>query len=294
MFRWLLAIIGLPLGLWQSIVQPGVRVLMYHRVDRLPQYDQLNVTPERFEQHLKILSGTGRVVSLAAAVSSLNDGSAEDGSAESSNGIAITFDDGYLDNLTQALPLLEKYQLPATIFITSRFSDQSERHPRYIDDGQRLHLDWVQLRKLSQHPLITIGSHTLSHPYLQRVSDEVCEQEIIESKERIEAELGISVDYFCFPSGDYGERELSILRASDYKASVTVAPGVNRRGLHKAHELLRTEVTDKDTAGLFRLKLLGAFDFLHGLLHRRRQNKFTADAVAAQREREASASEARQ
>ena len=81
-------------------------ILMYHRVHRTA-YDpwRLCVSPEHFEQHLALLAREN-VVPLSALL-------------RTPRGVAITFDDGYFDNLETALPLLEKYKLPATVFVAT-------------------------------------------------------------------------------------------------------------------------------------------------------------------------------
>jgi peptidoglycan/xylan/chitin deacetylase (PgdA/CDA1 family) len=89
-------------------------VLMYHRVAELESdVWELAVSPKRFEQHLKVLKKMGNAVPLEQLSSNLNSGLYR-------NNIAITFDDGYCDNFTNAKPLLEKYKLPATFFITTK------------------------------------------------------------------------------------------------------------------------------------------------------------------------------
>ena len=87
---------------------------MYHRIAN-PESDvwEITVTPERFEEQLQVLQKLGNVVPLQQLVNGLKSGRLP------KNSIAITFDDGYIDNFTVAKPLLEKYGLPATFFITS-------------------------------------------------------------------------------------------------------------------------------------------------------------------------------
>jgi len=89
-------------------------VLMYHRIAQ-PESDvwELAVSAENFEQHLKLLKKLGNVVPLQDLADGVRSGQLP------KNSIAITFDDGYIDNFTVAKPLLEKYQLPATFFIPS-------------------------------------------------------------------------------------------------------------------------------------------------------------------------------
>ncbi|WP_347160185.1 polysaccharide deacetylase family protein [Pontibacter chitinilyticus] len=89
-------------------------VLMYHRV-AMPASDiwGIAVSPENFEQHLQVLQKTKKVIPVKQLVEDIRNGYVR------KNSVAITFDDGYVDNFTVAKPLLEKYKLPATFFITS-------------------------------------------------------------------------------------------------------------------------------------------------------------------------------
>lgn len=89
-------------------------VLMYHRV-AAPEADiwEIAVSPENFEQHLQVLRKTKNVIPLKDLVQDVRNGKIR------KNSVAITFDDGYVDNFLVARPLLEKYGLPATFFIAS-------------------------------------------------------------------------------------------------------------------------------------------------------------------------------
>ena len=247
---------------------------MYHRVSPARNYDQLTVTPERFEEQMAYLAGRWRVISLAQAVTEL----ANDNRIEPS--VAITFDDGYRDNLTQALPVLRKYQIPATIFVTARFCDQSMRHPRYPAEQGRLHLDWSEVRELARAPGITIGSHTLTHPYLTRLTEPQARAEIFDSRHAIAGQTGVQVEFFCYPSGDVTAIEASLVEAAGYRAAVSVAPGANRHGTPR-YLLRRTEITDRDGEYELALKLAGAYDPIHMWLHSRRERKFARARAAS-------------
>jgi peptidoglycan/xylan/chitin deacetylase (PgdA/CDA1 family) len=240
---------------------------MYHRVDRLPCYDQLTVSPERFEQHMAYLATHHRVISLTQALAELK-------STEKMRcAVAVTFDDGYRDNLLYALPILERYKIPATIFITTQFCDQTFRHPRYADTVQPLHITWEEAKDLSRHNGITLGSHSVSHPYLPRLPNRQAEFEIGESRKLIQQKTGIAVDFFCYPSGDYGWRESGYAKHAGYLGAVTVAPGANRKTT-PLYELRRTEVTQNDNIADLKAKLSGAFDPFHMFLHWQRRRAF--------------------
>ena len=96
-----------------GIGKPPV-ILMYHRVADLALDPQcLAVRPERFAAHLEVLHGIGRVMPLADLVAAMTTGDVPDGA------VAVTFDDGYADNLGVAAPLLEAHGVPATVFVTA-------------------------------------------------------------------------------------------------------------------------------------------------------------------------------
>ena len=253
----------LPGALLARSLRPGLRVLMYHRVRATSEFDQLSVHPDRFEQQMAQLRRSGHVLSLDQALDGVRQGSITEPA------FAVTFDDGYLDNLRVALPILKAHGIPATIFVTVAFCDQSVRHARYQSEDGRLHLDWDEVRELAAQPGILIGSHTLTHPHLPRLSTIDAQREIAESRLRIEAQIARPVVHFCYPSGDLSGRDVQLVRGAGYRSAVTVAPGVNRHGTDP-YLLHRTEVTDRDVSWAFALKLFGSYDGLHTLLHRRR------------------------
>jgi len=97
-----------------QLSQKDSMVLIYHRVaDDQIDRNLLAVSPENFAEHLKFLAENFRVIPLRKFMSELNNGVLIPGT------VSLTFDDGYLDNLTNAVPLLEEYNLHATIFVTT-------------------------------------------------------------------------------------------------------------------------------------------------------------------------------
>ncbi len=95
---------------------PGARILLYHRVapiDFDPQW--LNVSPNLFEEQMRILRKEFRPIDLPDAVNALAEGNLP------RNAVVVTFDDGYADNLHFAKPILEKYQIPATVFVATGY-----------------------------------------------------------------------------------------------------------------------------------------------------------------------------
>jgi peptidoglycan/xylan/chitin deacetylase (PgdA/CDA1 family) len=103
----------LSLGRKASISEKGIKIINYHRVDD-DDFDplNLNVKIEHFERQIRYLKRNYDIISLEQAVSSLTRGQAP------GRAVVVTFDDGYKDNYTNAFPILEAYDAPATIFLT--------------------------------------------------------------------------------------------------------------------------------------------------------------------------------
>lgn len=106
-------------------------ILIYHRVAEVSSDPQLLcVSPKHFAEHLKVLQKHYQPIQLQSLARNLQDGNLAD------RAVAVTFDDGYDDNLFSAKPLLEKYNIPATVFVTSGYI--GEQHEFWWDELDRL------------------------------------------------------------------------------------------------------------------------------------------------------------
>ena len=121
-----------------------------------------------------------------------------------SNPIVLTFDDGWSDQFTYAFPILEKYHYTATFFI---FTNPIGHHG---------FLTWEDLQKLLAAGM-TIGSHTLSHPFLTKITNPaILWNEIDGSKQILEKKLGITVREFAYPFGQYNATTTALLKQAGY------------------------------------------------------------------------------
>src|SRR6266481_9690243 len=175
--------------------RPSTRVpiLMYHSIsDNLfgmsHPYYHINTLPEVFSEQMRWLRNSGyRTVGLDEAWEGLAAGS------DLSKTVVITFDDGYQDFYTDALPVLKQCGFTATIFLaTDRIQDTSARF-----EGAD-YLTWREVREL-QAEGIRFGSHTVTHPDLRSLGPDQIEFELACSKEIIEQNLGAPVQSFAYP-----------------------------------------------------------------------------------------------
>jgi peptidoglycan/xylan/chitin deacetylase (PgdA/CDA1 family) len=177
-----------------------------------------------FENQMQYLSKVCNPVSLESLAQHF-----QNGTSLPSRAIAVTFDDGYQDNYENAYPILRKYKMPATIFLTTRFIDTGEIPPwdkGYYKAEKVLMLSWEQVRQMS-HNGISFGSHTLTHPFLTRISAKQAREEIHLSKDIIEQQIGRPVTMFSYPSGDFDSEIKGIVKEAGYSAAVSTIPGYN-------------------------------------------------------------------
>ncbi len=157
-------------------------------------------------------------------------------------GILLTFDDGFANNYDVLLPILEAYAAPAILFITlqhvlkpsswlpatSRIVAKGWASKAEVpEDIAREYYDGMtveQLQACAQHPLITIGSHTVSHPFLSVCSDEEQQEEIAGSRKMLQQITQTKVEYFAYPTGDYDARAVAQVKAAGYRAAFAVDP----------------------------------------------------------------------
>jgi len=135
--------------------------------------------------------------------------------------IVVTLDDGYQDNLTHALPIFEKYNVPFCIFITKNYIQQG--YPPYKM------LQEQQIQQLAKHPLCTIGSHTLSHSQLSKLTEQQQTEEITECKKWLEELTQKKTDIFAFPSGYYNKTTLQVLQQNGIRLSFAAWGGPLRK-----------------------------------------------------------------
>ncbi len=171
-------------------------ILMYHHVDReTPR--STSVTPEQFATHLDYLAQEGFTIRPLLEVLE----SIRTGSKLAAKTVVLTFDDGYVSVLENALPLLRERDWPFTVFVSTDS----------VDQGYGGYLNWDQLRRLADNGG-TIGNHTRTHAHLVRRADDESAREwrqrvrgeISDAGRRIDSELGdAAIPVLAYPYGEY-------------------------------------------------------------------------------------------
>ena len=133
--------------------------------------------------------------------------------------VCITFDDGYAQTLTEALPIFRQFNCPFCVYVTTGFMDGTADCPWYASEKVPF-LSPTQLLELAAEPLCTIGAHTINHPHLTHLLSEKKRQEIIGSKQRLEEILGKPVHHFAYPYGDFNDECMQIAQEAGFHTAV--------------------------------------------------------------------------
>lgn len=176
-------------------------ILCYHSV-RHDWPSNLAISPARFDRHCAWLRGHRRVIGLEDAVTRLIDWRLPRGFA------AVTFDDGFTDLHSVALPILVRHRLPATVFLVAERVLSADRAVDWVDDPPPFPLQTLSHEQIleMQEAGIRFGSHALSHCDLTLLGDDECEIKLRSSRELLEGVLGRPVDWLAYPRGRHNER----------------------------------------------------------------------------------------
>ena len=185
--------------------------------------------------------------------------------------VAVTFDDGFRSVVENAVPELSDRGIPFTVFVPS---GSLGVRPTWVLDPK--HPSWgeqvvsaSELRALTQMPLATIGSHSISHPNFLRLDPTRSREELATSKATLEALTGKAVDLFSFPHGAHDAALIDLAREVGYRHVYTITPTLIEEG-GEPFCVGRVSVDPDDWPVEFALKLAGAYRWRTGRRSRRR------------------------
>jgi peptidoglycan/xylan/chitin deacetylase (PgdA/CDA1 family) len=183
-------------------------ILAYHRVADLgfvdPSHDDWNVPPAVFERQLVALMGCAEIVPLTELLSRFRSLPNEGRPL-----VALTFDDGYANFHSQVLPLLKRYQVPATVFVVTSligsqdpppFDAWSVKHCKRLDPEAWRPMNWAELEECAASGLVSIGGHSHEHLKATNLSPDELAKEAHRSRQILLSGLK-DVRCYAYPYG---------------------------------------------------------------------------------------------
>lgn len=223
-------------------------ILMYHYINNDPtgRVKRLAVRPEIFEAQVEYLFSQGySFITLGEAMQQY---AATTTLPIFEKTVALTFDDGFRSFYTDAFPVLKKYNIPASIFVITS------------DVGKRGNVTWDMLKELRDSGLVEIGSHTVKHKNLTKITNDSLKSELVESKKILEKELGIEIKTLAYPFGVYNFTTEQAARDAGYLGAVSVfyGPWPNHENLFNWRRVM---MTNADIGPLILKKIYFGFEF---------------------------------
>jgi peptidoglycan/xylan/chitin deacetylase (PgdA/CDA1 family) len=246
-------------------------IFYYHRITNVgfvdPRIDDRNVPPNSFERQIAGLAKTAELIPLRDLPARL---ALPSRSAKPI--VCLTFDDGFANFYTQALPILQRYQAPATAFVVTSLIGQREPPPfdRWaLNNRSRLSplswrpMNWGELEACAASELVTIGAHSHKHRRGRECTEEELAEEAEQSRTILRKRLGeahcfaYSFPYGSTKLGDVSPQYVRTVQASGYKLAVTTDFALASLGSNPLL-LPRIEALALDTPSTLRAKALGA------------------------------------
>ena len=233
-----------------------IPVLVYHQIDEAPPkgrpFRSLYVAPGAFSRQMRLLSTLGyKGLSMTDLQPYLT-------GERSGRVVGITFDDGYLNNLTHALPVLRKHGFSSTCYAVSGLAGKTNLWDAGIGIAQTALMDAAQMRQWVAGGQ-EIGSHTRSHINLLESVDADCREEIVAGKIDLEHMLGEPVRQFCYPYGRYEPKHTDMVRAQGFSTATTTQRSRCHTGMNML-EIPRVPVLRATRLPIFWLKIATAYE----------------------------------
>ncbi len=166
-------------------------------------------------------------------------------------GIALTFDDGYVDTYEIAAQHLIEKKIPFTVFIITNF----------VKNNKKGYMTEAMIKELSENELVTIGSHSMNHLKLTELNDDLVRNEITRSKLYLEDLTSQEITSLSYPHGKYNNKIKAIVHDVGYKLAFSSNFNCNKKNENK-FSLSRTEIWNSDSLEIFNQKLLGNWDWM--------------------------------
>lgn len=205
----------------------AIPILTYHQVETPPgkgvPYRSLVVSPAAFGRQMGLLKALGyRGLSMTALEPYLR-------GEQRGKVVGITLDDGYVNNLKHALPVLQRHGFSSTCYVVSGQMGGSNVWDHGKGIPVRPLMDAAQLKAWVAGGQ-EVGAHTSNHVDLQQTDDTSALQEIAGCKRDLEHRVQAEVRHFCYPYGSYAPRHAAMAKAAGYKTATTTQRSRTRAG----------------------------------------------------------------
>jgi peptidoglycan/xylan/chitin deacetylase (PgdA/CDA1 family) len=212
--------------------QVRIPILMYHQIDRIPpkvdangagaKFRSLIVSPTSFARQMWMLKMLGyRGINMSEVMQYLY---GEKTFVKDSKVVGMTFDDGYQNNLTHALPVLQRYGFSSTCYAVSSLAGVSNQWDVEKGIASKSLMSAVEMREWIAGGQ-EIGSHTAHHVDLLAVDAGIARIEINTSKSELETMTGVACKHFCYPYGRFDLSHTVMVRDAGYESATTTVHG---------------------------------------------------------------------
>ena len=206
------------MGRFHSANRVPVPILTYHQIAPAPTkgtpFRSLCVAPVDFERQMGFLHLLGyQGLSMTGLLPYLR-------GEKVGKVVGITFDDGYLNNLLNALPVLARYGFSSTCYVVSQLLGKTNVWDKEVGIPESPLMSVSELRRWVAEGQ-EVGAHTRSHARLMQLDETASKQEIELCKSDLEAITGTSVAHFCYPYGDFAPAHAAMVQNAGYKTATT-------------------------------------------------------------------------
>ena len=227
----------------------GASILAYHSIGNNPAF--FTVSSADFERQLRYLNEKKiPVISLRELVSRIHEKRSVAGC------VVLTFDDGFVDTMEAALPLLEKYEMPATVFVITGSLGQQFHNS---SGGSLPIMSADQVRELSANPLVDVMPHSVNHPKMSEIALEAVVREAEDSRHAIESLTSTEANMFAYPKGRFTPEVARYFGSGDWLCAVGTIEGVVVPG-DDLFSLKRNSVDSSTNFAQFKAKVSDAIE----------------------------------
>lgn len=201
---------------------PAIPILVYHQISEAPPkgapFRGLYVSPGAFRRQMGLLKLLGyQGLSMSGLLPYLQ-------GRQSGKVVGITFDDGYLNNLTHALPVLQANGFSSTCYAVSGLLGKTNEWDRDIGIAQVPLMNAAELRQWADGGQ-EVGSHTQNHVRLLQSDAATALAEMTQDKAALEGLLQRPVNHFCYPYGEYAPEHVQMARQAGFETVTTTRRG---------------------------------------------------------------------